>query len=87
MRTTDAARVPTAIKTLAPGSNGGNTLRARASRQGAAAAVGKSPKPFQLVIHGDDPDVVRPAVPVVYWVGAAEPANGAPWDFWYPDTV
>lgn len=42
---------------------------------------------FALVIHGDDPDVPRPGVLFVYWVGAATPSNGAEYDWWYTADV
>jgi len=32
------------------------------------------------VTHGDDPDVLRPNVPLVYWVGTVYPANADPDD-------
>lgn len=40
-----------------------------------------------VVLHGDDGTVSRPAAAVVYWVGAATPANGAAYDFWYTATI
>lgn len=42
---------------------------------------------FAVVIHGDDATVERPIVDLVYWVGAATPANGEDYDFWYVGTV
>jgi hypothetical protein len=42
---------------------------------------------FAVVDHGDDATVARPDVLVVYWRGAATPANGAPSDFWYTANV
>lgn len=42
---------------------------------------------FAIALHGDDPNAPRPAVLLTYWVGAATPANGADYDFWYPATI
>jgi hypothetical protein len=35
---------------------------------------------MQKVVHGSDPNVARPAVPVVYWVGTVQPVNADPDD-------
>ena len=32
------------------------------------------------VTHGTDPNVARPDVPLVYWVGSVQPLNGDPDD-------
>lgn len=36
----------------------------------------------EVVHHGNDPDVERPDAPLVYWVGAAQPNNALPTDFY-----
>lgn len=39
---------------------------------------------FAEVYHGDDPNVLRPPVKRVQWVGVAFPNNGDKLDFWIP---
>lgn len=45
--------------------------------------------PVSLIVvqHGDDGTVPRPAAAVVYWIGAATPANALPYDLWYDATI
>ena len=38
------------------------------------------PPGLQKVVHGSDPNVVRPDVPLVYWVGTVQPVNADPDD-------
>jgi hypothetical protein len=32
------------------------------------------------IVHGADPNIARPAVPVVYWVGSVQPVHADPDD-------
>lgn len=42
------------------------------------------PAGIEVVTHGTDPSVPRPeGVPVVYWVGTAQPMYALPTDLWY----
>lgn len=38
------------------------------------------PPGLQKVVHGSDPNYLRPAVPLVYWVGSVHPLNADPDD-------
>lgn len=38
------------------------------------------PAGIQKVVHGSDPNVPRPAVPLVYWVGTVHPVYSDPDD-------
>lgn len=40
-----------------------------------------------LIFHGDDGTAARPAVDFGYWIGEADPGNGADWDWWYTANV
>lgn len=86
MRTTDAARVATAIKTIAPGSNAGNSLRSRALRRAILGGL-RASGIFAIVFNGDDTDTARPSVMWCLWVGAAVPANGYDYDPRYSATL
>lgn len=48
---------------------------------------GSSPPAFAVVQHGADGSVARPDAVVVYWIGAAIPANAQPYDFHYTATI
>lgn len=47
-----------------------------------AAAADAATYGMRIVLHGSNPDVPRPDVALVYWVGTALPSNGEPYDFW-----
>lgn len=40
------------------------------------------PSGVTVVTHGTNPNVARPASPVVYWVGTADPVNALAYDWW-----
>lgn len=56
------------------------SLVGEAGEAGAAGATG--PAGIEVVEHGADPNVARPAFPLVYWVGTATPNNAETYDFW-----
>lgn len=46
------------------------------------------PSGLQVVHHGADPNVARPAgIPVVYWLGTAAPVNAVASDFWLKENI
>ena len=40
-----------------------------------------------VAFHGSNGSYARPAGALVFWVGAAQPANAEPFDLWYPANV
>lgn len=79
-------RLRTVVSRVAGGSDAGSTRFARPvapARQQNRSRWGG----VEVIAHGDDGTVSRPDAAVVYWIGAATPANGEPFDFWYTATV
>lgn len=75
-------RLNTALSDHAALSAGGQTRAARPVTQGSdrgqSGGFG-----FAVVTHGDDPDIPRPIADLVYWIGAATPANAEVYDLWF----
>ena len=42
---------------------------------------------MMVVHHGADPNVARPSVPWVLWLGTATPSNALAWDAWEPENI
>jgi hypothetical protein len=80
-------RLANVLPTHAALSNRGSNLSARPVVFGDGASVTGASGSFAVVIHQDDPAVPRPIADLVYWVGAATPANAQPYDFWYTGDV
>ena len=78
-------------RTLAEEQSGGSlrgaTRWGRRLRDGGASTAPQKVGGPVVVIHGDDPDVLRPLASWVRWVGAATPNNAADYDDWYPADV
>lgn len=81
-RATPGTRTKTLLTTLGEGLTAGG-LRAAAPVPPRTASV-TGIRAFAIVEHGDDPNFTRPVALIVFWLGAATPANSERRDFWYP---
>lgn len=78
-----AKRLRNVVDSMPVQSNRGGTRWGRLVLKGALGAAGALGI-FAIVQHGDDPDVIRPPVMLVFWVGAATPNDALDYDLWYP---
>lgn len=70
------------LTTLGAGLDAGGIRQAKPVQPRVASRTGIPA--YVPVEHGDDPDFARPVAAVVFWIGAAIPANAIKRDHWYP---